>query len=234
MLKYSLIENLLTERTDDYMAVVQPLSSYAMDAVIAHLLKRGTSLTKTDVGAVVNAIQETVVDITNEGSTINTPLISTSFSISGVFEGPLDTFDPTRHKLNINITKGTLLRALEGNITLEKTTAVNPLPQILEVKDSVSGKVNDVLTPNGVVELFGNNIKIAGDDAECGLWFVPASGQALKAQVVVQNKPATIITMIPALPAGTYTLKVVTQYTGSKLLKQPKICIFDKPLSVTV
>lgn len=127
-----------------------------------------------------------------------------------------------------------MLRALEGNIALEKTTAVNTLPQILEVKDSVSGKVNDVLTPNGVVELFGNNIKIAGDDAECGLWFVPATGQALKAQVVVQNKPATIITMIPALPAGTYTLKVVTQYTGSKLLKQPKICIFDKPLSVTV
>ena len=234
MLKYSLIENLLTERPDDYTALVQPASSYDKEAVIAALLRRGTSLTRTDILAVLNGIEETVTDIIETGGTINTPLICTSFSISGVFEGPLDTFDATRHKLNINITKGTLLRDLEAKIALEKTSAVSPQPQILEVKDSVSGKVNEILTPNGVVELFGNNIKIAGDNADCGLWFVPDSGEALKAQVVIQNKPSTLIAMIPALTAGTYTLKVVTQHTGGVLLKQPKICIFDKSLVVAV
>ena len=232
MLKYSLIENLLTERPDDYTALVQPASSYDKEAVIAALLQRGTSLTRTDILAVLNGIEETVADITETGGTINTPLICTSFSISGVFEGPLDTFDATRHKLNVNTTKGTLLRNLEAKIALEKTSTVSPQPQILEVKDSVSAKLNEILTPNGVIELFGNNIKIAGDNADCGLWFVPASGEAVKAQIVIQNKPSTLIAMIPALPVETYTLKVVTQHTGGPLLKQPKICVFDKPLVV--
>ena len=232
MLKYSLIENLLTERTDDYTAVVQPVSSYDKEAVIAYLLRKGTSLTRTDVLAVLNGIEETVVDITKDGGTVNTPLICTSFSVSGVFEGPLDTFDGNRHKLNVNVSKGTLLRDLEAKIAFEKTSAVSPQPLILEVKDSVSGKVNEVLTPNGVVELFGNSIKIAGDNADCGLWFVPESGEAVKAQVIVQNKPSIIIAIIPALPAGTYTLRVVTQYSGSNLLKSPKVSVFEKSLVV--
>lgn len=83
---------MLTERTDDYTAVVQPVGSYDKEAVIAALLRKGTSLTRTDVLAVLNGIEEIVVDITKDGGTVNTPLICTSFSVSGVFEGPLDTF----------------------------------------------------------------------------------------------------------------------------------------------
>ena len=37
------------------------------------------------------------------------------------------------------------------------------------------------------------------------------------AGVLVQNKPSAIIAMIPSLPAGTYTVKVITQYSGGSL-----------------
>ena len=78
----------------------------------------------------------------------------------------------------------------------------------------------------------GINIKIVGENADCGLWFVPASGDAVKAQIIVQNKPSTIIAMIPNLSAESYSLKVMTQYTGGKPLKEPKICVFNKPLLI--
>jgi len=81
----------------------------------------------------------------------------------------LDTLDGNRHKLNVNVSKGTLLRDQEAKIAFEKTSAVSPQPLILEVKDCVSGKGNEVLTPNGVVDLFGNSFKIAGDNADCSL-----------------------------------------------------------------
>ncbi len=232
MLQYSLTENLLTEAPDDYTALVQPLGTYDKEAIITEMLRRGTLLTRTDILAVLNGFEETVRDITHDGGIVNTPLFNTSFSISGVFDGAMDTFDGNRHKLNVNLTKGMVMRDVESQVVIEKTGTVIPQPTILEVKDSVSGKVNEQLTPGGVVELMGVNIKIVGKNADCGLWFVPASGEAVKAQVIVQNKPSSLIAMIPNLSAETYTLKVMTQYTGGKPLKDPRTCMFKKTLVI--
>lgn len=232
MLQYSLTENLLTGRADNFTAQTQTTGSFDKEAIITEMLFRGSLLTRTDILAVLNGFEETITKIIHDGGTVNTPLFNTSFSISGVFEGALDTFDGNRHKLNVNLTKGILLRDIESQVAFEKTGTVVPQPTILEVKDSVSGKVNEQLTPGGVVELMGVNIKIVGENADCGLWFVPASGEAVKAQVIVQNKPSTIIAMIPNLSAGTYTLKEVTQFSGGKPLKEPKICLYTKPLLI--
>jgi len=134
--------------------------------------------------------------------------------------------------VNVNLTKGMVIRQAESQVAIEKTGTVTPQPQIMEVKDSVTGKVNELLTPGGVLEVWGNNIKIAGDNPDCGLWFVPGSGDPIKAQVIVQNKPSTLIVMIPMLAFGNYTLKLVTQFTGSNLLKNPKTSFYLKGLTV--
>jgi len=57
-------------------------------------------------------------------------------------------------------------------------------------------------------------------------------GEAVKAQVIVQNKPSLLIIAIPSLTAGTYTLKLVTQFTNGHLLKLPRTCYFNKMLIV--
>lgn len=237
MLKYSLAENLLTERPDDYAAQPHSAASLDKEALISRMLQRGTLLTRTDIIAVLNGMEETVAEALTEGCTVNLPLFNTSFSISGVFEGPLDSFDGSRHKLNINLTKGSLLREAERGVKLEKTnpTGGASLPNVQEVKDSVSGALNERLTSGGVVELRGYHLKVEGDDPAVGLWFVPEGGGAeLKAQVLVENKPSKIIALLPALPAGSYRVKVVTQYMsgGGKQLKAPKAFVFPKPLTV--
>ena len=233
MLKYNLVENLLTERPDDYAAQTVPTRSYDKNAVIDLILRRGTLLTRTDVLAVMNGLEETVVDVVRDGGTINLPLFNTSFSISGVFDGPMDSFDSSRHRLNVNLTKGTLLRKAESEVRFAKTDAVTPQPSIVEVRDAVSGATNDVLTPGGVIQLWGANLKIAGDNEANGLWFVPETGDAVKAEVVITNKPSQLIAMIPALAAGNYTVRVVTQSTGGGvLLKTPRSYVFERTLVV--
>ena len=232
-LKYSLTENLLTERPDDYAGIIQGGKSIDQSGLIERILRRGTSLTRTDVMAVMNAINETVAEGVENGDTFTLPLMNTSFSISGVFESPLDTFDGNRHKLNVNLTKGVLLRDAEKKVKLEKTNVPAPLPQIQEVKDSVSGTVNERLTAGGVVELRGYNLKIDGDNPSCGLWFVASGGQETKAATIIENKPSRILAMIPALTAGSYQVKVATQYSGGgNFLKMPKIFVYPKNLTV--
>ena len=232
MVKYSLSEIALTERPDDYSALAEASGSYNFEAIINRMLSRGTLVTRTDIVAVLNNLFETIGDISLEGGTINLPIFNTSFSVSGVFDGPLDTFDGNRHKLNLNLTKGTLLRKVEKEVKLEKTNPSSTLPQIQEVKDSLSGTVNEQLTPKGVVELRGYGLKIEGDLPQCGLWFVNQDGADEKAELLIENKPSKILAMIPALPTGQYQMKVVTQHSGTKLLKTPKVFVFQKILTV--
>jgi hypothetical protein len=232
-LKYSLQENLLTERPDDYSALAHASSSLDIEAIIQRILNKGTTLTRTDLLAAFNGLYEAVRDAHLEGQTVNTPLFNTSFSISGVFDSPMDTFDTNRHKLNINVIKGTILRDAEKNVKLEKTNASIPLPQIQEIKDSISGSVNDRFTPNGVIEVRGYNLKIDGDNPACGLWFVDDSGNEIKAQTIIENKPSRLIAIIPELNGETYQIKVVTQYTGYKLLKTPKGFMYPKTLTAS-
>ena len=233
MLKYSLVENLLTERPDDYSAMTHSLTSLGKEAIIIRMLNRGTTLTRTDILAVLNNLEETVVSALLDGNNITLPLFNTSFSISGVFESPSDSFDGNRHKLNINLTKGLKLREIESKVKFEKTNATAPQPQIQEVKDSVSGKVNEILTRRGVVEVRGYNLKIEGDNEACGLWFVTEDGKEFKAEVVIENKPSRILAMLPEIAGERVQVKVVTQYTGSaKLLKSPKMFVYPKKLNV--
>lgn len=232
MLKYSLTRNLLTGNADDYTAKTQSLGSYDKEAIITNMLWRGSLLTRTDIVAVLNGFEESIANIIHDGGTVNTPLFNTSFSISGKFEGGVDNFDHKRHKVNVNLNKGILIRNAEAKVIPEKTSAIAPQLQILEVKDSVSGKVNERLTPGGVLQVWGNNIKIAGDHPDCGLYFVPESGDTLKAQVIAQNKPSSLIIAIPKLTTGTYTLQLVTQFTNGHLLKLPRTCYFNKMLIV--
>ena len=232
MLKYSLNENLLTECPDDYSAQTQATGSLDKEALVARMLSKGTLVTRTDILAVLNNLEETVVQALLEGYTVTSPLFNTSFSISGVFDSPKDTFDGNRHKLNINLTKGSLLRSAEKNVKFEKTNTIAPLPQIHEVKDVLSGIVNERLTPNGVIEILGYNIKIDGEQPPCGVWFVHESGNEIPAEIFIENKPSRILAMIPQLNSGNYQIKIVTQYTGGALLKTPKIYIYPKTMEV--
>ncbi len=233
MLKYYLVENVLTDQPEDYRAMTQSSDTYDKNKFIKRLLGKGTLVTETDAVAVLNAIESTVADILDEGSTINMPLFNTSFSVSGVFEGPLDSFDANRHKLNVNITKGTLFKSLEKSIVFEKTHAVAKAPQVLELKDVFSNKLNEELTPGGVVELKGYNLKIAGDHSDCGLWFVSESGTSIKSDIIIQNKPSVVIAMIPTVPSGNYRVKLVTQYASGHNLITPKVFISSQSYAVS-
>ena len=235
MLKYSLRENLLTPAPDDYMAQVADVRSYTLDEIIDLMMDKGTTLTRADVAATLQVYGEVVSAIIKDGSAVNTPLMNTSMSISGVFDGANDSFDKKRHTVNLNITAGTLLRDAVTKVKCEKTEGASTDPYITEVADIVSGKVNEVLTKGGVVQLTGSRLKFKADDTAQGIFFVPETGNPVRASVIAENKPARVMAIIPAdLPAGTYYIEVRTKIAeGGKALKNLKTGRFAKALTVT-
>ena len=235
MLKYSLRENLLTPAPDDYMAQAADVRSYTLDEIIDLMMEKGSTLTRADVAATLQVYGEVVSAIIKDGSAVNTPLMNTSMSISGVFDGANDSFDKKRHTVNLNITAGTLLRDAVTKVKCEKTEGTSTDPYITEVTDIVTGTVNTTLTKGGVVQLVGSRLKFDAKDTAQGIFFVPETGEAVRAAVIAENKPARLMAIIPAdLAAGTYYVEVRTKIIGSsQKSKTLKTGRFDKPLTCT-
>ena len=233
MLKYSLRENLLTPAPDDYMAQVTDVRSYTLDEIIDLMVDKGTTLTRADVAATLQVYSEVCASLIKDGSALNTPLMNTALSISGVFNGANDTFDKKRHTVNLNISAGTLLRDAITKVKCEKTESASTDPYITEVADIVSGKVNEVLTKGGVVQITGSRLKFDAKDAAQGIFFVPETGEAARAAVIAENKPARLMAIIPAdLAAGTYYVEVRTKILeGNKSGKKIKTGRFNKALT---
>ena len=234
MLKYCLRENLLTPAPDDYMAQAADVRSYTLDEIIDLMMDKGTTLTRADVAATLQVYGEVVSAIIKDGSAVNTPLMNTALSISGVFDGANDSFDKKRHTVNLNITAGTLLRDAVTKVKCEKTEGVSTDPYITEVTDIVTGTVNTTLTKGGVVQLVGARLKFDAKDAAQGIFFVPETGEAVRAAVIAENKPARLMAIIPAdLTVGTYYIEVRSKHSGGgKPLKAVKAGRFAKPLTV--
>ena len=233
MLKYALRENLLTPAPDDFMAQTQDVRSYTLDEIIDLMMDKGTTITRADVAATLQVYGEVCASLIKDGSALNTPLFNTALTIAGVFNGANDSFDKKRHTVNLNMTAGTLLRDAVTKVKCEKTEAAGTDPYITEVTDIVSGKTNEVLTKGGIVQITGSRLKFDAKDASQGIFFVPETGNPVRASVIAENKPARLMAIIPAdLAAGTYYIEVRTKIIGSsqksKTLKTGK---FDKPLT---
>ncbi len=231
-LQYALLEALLTPAPDDYTAQVQNVKSHDMESVTEKMLQKGSTITKTDTLAVLNSFFETVSEIVRQGENVHLGLFNTRLSLSGVFNGATDTYDPKRHSIRVNVNAGKLLKEAVKDIRPEKVAATDTLPHIVEVSDSISGSVNDKITSGGVITLVGSRIKIAGENTENGLYLIDEKGKKYKVSTLVENKPARLIAILPALAVGTYTLQVTTQYTGGAYLKHARTGIFDSPLTV--
>jgi hypothetical protein len=234
MLEYHLVENLLTPAPDDAMAQIVNLRTYTDEEIAELMLKRGSLLTKADILAVLEVYREVICDLVADGCGINTQLFNIAASISGVFNGIADNYDPSRHKIHANIHTGVALREAVKKIKPVKVQVADPIPNIVEVKDMLSGSVNETLTPGGVVQLRGSRLKFLEDKENNGIFLIPEYGGETKITVMVENKPARLMAMLPAyLAAGNYHIEVRTTYTvGGHECKQLKIGRFAKILVV--
>ena len=236
MIEYALAPNELTGEPKKYRAQVLNSRSYTFDDIAKHLLKHNIGLSSSVIYGLWEGIKSAVEEYTSEGGVINTELFQTSISIKGTFNGMDDGFDPSRHKIRLNLRPGSLLLSVPGKLKVKKQ---NPSVKafINSVTDIKTGSVNSSLTPGKNVRIIGQRLKIAGDDPSCGLYFVSDKPQDAPIKVdtseYVVNNPSELVAVIPSLKKGNWKLRLVTQYsTGPKHLKTPQSVTFEKALTV--
>jgi hypothetical protein len=235
MVEYTLEYNELTDKPGDLRAQVINVTSYTQNDIVDRVMNIGAGLTRSDVVAVLEAEKQVIGAIIAEGGAVNTELFNAFPSISGVFDGPDEAFDHSKHKVRINLHPGVVLRSAVSSVKTKRIAAVVTGSVITSVTDLKTGSVNGALTPGRDLRLSGVKLKLAGDKSEVGLYFVPAGGGAevkVDPSDIVVNNPSEVIAVIPPLSAGTYRVRIITQYTSGKYLKTPHTYTFDKDLTV--
>ncbi|WP_059370412.1 DNA-binding domain-containing protein [Treponema endosymbiont of Eucomonympha sp.] len=236
MLEYTLEDNELTKAEGDIRAQVVNVRSYTAGDIADRIMKIGAGLTRSDVASVLEAAKQVIADIIADGGAVHFDLFNAFPSIQGVFSGADDSFDPAKHRIKANLHAGAALREAVGKIRVKKVAAVLTGTVISSVTDIKTGSVNGALTPGKDAKLSGVKLRIAGEDASVGLYFVPADGEPVKvdASDLVVNNPGEIIAVIPALDAGTYRTRIITQFgSGGKNLKTPHSFTYSKDLTVS-
>jgi hypothetical protein len=234
MLQYSLSENLLTPAPDDYIAQPVNVRSYTKDEIIKRICDRYTGLTPAQLNSAFDEITDEMRIITEDGSAVNTPLITTIWSIPGVVEGAAEYIDPKKNPPKLNAVPGSTLREAAKQVKLEKVIVAEPAPHIIEVKDIASETVNELITPGGVIQLRGGRLKLLPGIENNGIFVVNEQGNEVKITSIVENKPARLIAVLPAdIPQGDYFIEVRTSCSATgKPMKSLKQCRYNKILTV--
>jgi hypothetical protein len=237
-IKAWLYKNLLTPDPDDY--VIRVVSERTLDVheICTSAVSRGgadisVAAMEHGVGLFLKEMGYQLCD----GFSINTGWFMARPLVRGVANSPKEQYSKEKHTLLFEFLQGALLRRELENVTVEILGVADTGAVIEQVTDVKTGCINDLLTPGRNLKIAGYKIKIAGDNAANGIYFVNrTTGERTRVDdsEIVTNNPSELIVVTPDLAAGTYQVEVTTQFGSNTktVLKEPRSAVFDKVLTV--
>jgi hypothetical protein len=162
-----------------------------------------------------------------DGFAVNFGPFSVHPHVGGTWDKVNEAHDRDKHPVSFRYRTRAEMRALTSQIEVEVDGLADVNGLIDEVVDVTTDAVNETLTPGGEFIITGDKLKITGDNAGVGLYFVSAADTTQRVKVtgrMAENAPTKLIGIIPVLTAGAWKVQVVTQYTGtsSTFLKAPR------------
>jgi hypothetical protein len=238
-IRAKLYPNYLHNVEGAYIARTDDEKSLNAEGVCAALQTRGghSGSYQTLVDDVKQFLDEMVYQLC-DGYSINFGYFSLHPRIGGTWENALEPFDRKKHPLGFSFRVLKPLRDLTAFIEVNIEGLAETNGFIAEIVDVSSEAVNETLTPGGMFSLAGHKIKVAGESADCGVYFVNADAPAQRYPArghLAENTPHKVIGMVPELAAGNWQVEVVTRFTGSgsNSLKPPRAIRLPAVLTVS-
>ncbi|MDR2815716.1 MAG: DUF4469 domain-containing protein [Proteiniphilum sp.] len=228
--------NFLTQDVEnDYTGEVSTMGNTVRNEDIAsRIVKERSELRYETILAILNERDSIVLESVLGGSSVQDGVVHIAPSVTGLWTGSERTVDPARQKPSVSISPTAALRDGLSNVKLEILGLKDSGAYIGLVTDAATKSVDGHVTPGGIIVISGDKLRIApADDPEMGLFFVDEGGGKTAVTQISQNDPKRITALVPPLPAGTYTLQVITRFSnGYKLLKAARAIVYDTPLIV--
>ena len=236
-IKAVLLDNPLTDDPNDFSArVVSERSLSTKDICLSANTRGGADISASSMQHGVELFLKEMAYLLCDGFSVNTGYFTAVPSIKGTFNSPNEHFNPDKHSILFQFNQGSILRKELSGVEVEILGITESGTEIMQVTDVKTGSVNDLLTPNRNLKITDSKLKIAGDNPNIGIKFILQGGSGTETNVdpsdIVVNNPSELIIVIPSLSQGEYKLQITTQFTVGTLLKEPRIALFDKILTV--
>ena len=228
-IKYTLnvqsVDNPLTKEVGDKIFVLVSNGTADFDRVVSEIMALNPGLERETVEAVLKFEQRTIMRLTLSGMRVNNGLFSAVASPKGRAGA---SWDPEVNQLNITIAQGADWREAIRETTVNVLGEKAEVMYVSGTTDAATRATNRTATPGYPFNVEGNYLKLVGDDPEVGIYLVSEEGEETRIDpaMVAVNEPKKLVFIIPAtMEAGTYTLRIVTQYSGgntASLRKTPR------------
>ena len=238
ILNVRLYDNPLTPEINDYTGKVQ-LNGTLYNTDVARKIVEQRSEFR----------YETILNILQIADDVKRTAIATGYSVvdgvsqmrpsvMGRFDGAAASYNPAIHSKSVTMAASAELRKAIAASKVVIMGATTTGPVINRVEDIYTTTDNGVITPGRNLRIYGQRLRIAGDDTAVGVWFV-AVGEAserirLDDRDLVDNDPSKLTLVVPSLAPGGYFVEIVSQTSGNKttLLKEPRSYRFEILLTV--
>ncbi|GAB6391380.1 MAG: DUF4469 domain-containing protein [Treponematales bacterium] len=237
-IKAWLYKNYLQNVEGEYIARLKTDKALTVEQVCAAATTRGGSDVNYDtmVEAVTAFFQEMMYQLADGFSVSCLNFFSVHPKIGGTFPHADSPVDPTRNKVDFSFRKLAGMREVIEHIVVMIMGLAETEAYVAEVQDVATESVDETLTSGGAIRIQGRRIKITGDDPSVGLYVVNvATGAATKVTGnLIDNSASRIAALLPALAAGTYHIRIITQYSGgTEPRKEPVTLDFETDLVVS-
>lgn len=218
-IKYCLQPNPVTPDPNDQTARV--ISNTVLDAtsITQEMLKRGSTITEADITAVLKVFFDVVSDEVADGNNVNLPIVNIRPGINGVFASVTDSFDEARHIKKASLSAGILLSQKMAKAKVEKVLGSMAAPVLLQYLDVNSQNTNSILTPGGIGQIVGQELKFNPGNPLEGIFFTGSDGVVTQATILQNRTEGLLVFSIPpTFASGTYTLEVRKGYGSSTIV----------------
>ena len=224
-LPVSLIKNSLVSNGSSFYAITRTRKSLSQADIANDLIVTGNNenLSASQIMSIWNNINAAVIDRVANACTVDIGLGTMSVKVLGSFESENEAFNREKHSLDIGFRASKKVLSLLSTLKVIISMGHSSNPEITKVTDLESGS-NDKLTPNGFLNIEGTNLTIAGDDEKVGLYFKNTLDSSKDVKLAVKkmgvNNPSKLACVVPQLEAGTYQLKIITQFSKGKAFRK--------------
>jgi hypothetical protein len=195
---------------------VKSTMSFDHEQLIDEIVRRGSTLTRTDVLAVLHSLQQVIKDSLSDGYRVTLgDLVKFYPTIQGEFTSITDSINHRDHSISFGVTAGPGLKKLRpGKIHFERVVSAPREPEPLHLY--VSETMREPGGPVGrgtPLTVKGRYLQFDAAREDEGVFLQPGGGKrSIRMKTVLDNRFSKIIFILPeSVPQGDYTLRIVSR-----------------------
>lgn len=213
-----------TENKTDKILILKSRGTLTLKDVIDEMLKQDTGLRVETLNHSIDLFIRVLSDLILNGYNVNIGLFRAVAQLTGLLEG--GRWNKEKNSIYVSFTQDKTLREAILDTTVEILGERPNSQYILETQDIKTGRSDGSATAGRILKIVGNMLKVAGDHPSVGITLTDSKGVETKLEEdrIDTNNPKLLSILIPSeLVDGEYTLTITTQYSGARLLKEPRL-----------